>query len=364
MFSMTMVAALWAQKYPVMIGDILLSGPENCNKDVYIPTIGNVDKIFPEGSGYSITGLSQKLTIVNDKLVVGWVGMVAAAMLTIKELMKQSARRDFHLDDIRAFCENDVDSWCWENLGIVGFGNDGTNLFSFGVNNRCFVSSRFGEAKIVGTGADRFLEIASSIELPPPITSMNPLECAISDALLLSNYMLGEETNGLLQFYGGGFEIVSFIRKTYRKVGDITYMFWHAQIMDDKSIKLSLPKLAFKFTYYNDLLVVRRAEFEGNITSDGILKCEDKNVHLITPIYRSIQEEEISNFKVPTFNSRFICHYILVEKQGVPSWILSRITYNGGERDDVVFLEKDNQKLSGINLKDEFLKSIFMSIRE
>jgi len=72
--SMTMTAAFCVESYPVLVGDILLSGLEVLGKEVHIPTIGNIDSVFPEGSGFSIVGLCQKLCIVNDRIAIGWAG--------------------------------------------------------------------------------------------------------------------------------------------------------------------------------------------------------------------------------------------------------------------------------------------------
>ena len=66
---MTIIAAFLVDNVPVILGDMLISGPELTDRDVGIPTIGDVTEVFPSNSGYSIVGMEQKIVVLSDDLV-------------------------------------------------------------------------------------------------------------------------------------------------------------------------------------------------------------------------------------------------------------------------------------------------------
>jgi len=188
-----MTAAFCVESYPVLVGDILLSGLEVLGKEVHIPTIGNIDSVFPEGSGFSIVGLCQKLCIVNDRIAIGWAGKRFSAATVLKYLMAECTKREFTLEDIKYFWENDVDEWHKADLSLVGFIKYGNLINWFGFNFFQFRSQQFGDVYLSGTGVQAthdFLETLAQQEYP---SGMNALEKATATALFVSSHMIGNE---------------------------------------------------------------------------------------------------------------------------------------------------------------------------
>lgn len=85
---MTAVARLTINNFPVLIGDLLLSNEELDKKVIHLPTVGSHTIVFPTGSGFTISGLRQKLTVIGDNLTVGWAGNRLAAKAIVKELIE------------------------------------------------------------------------------------------------------------------------------------------------------------------------------------------------------------------------------------------------------------------------------------
>lgn len=97
---MTLVASLVVDKFPLLVGDLLTSGPET-GDEIYIPTTGSHTGVFPAGSGWTIRVLVQKIAVVGDNLIVGWSGPRFAAKTLIKELIAQNSSKPFTFELLR-----------------------------------------------------------------------------------------------------------------------------------------------------------------------------------------------------------------------------------------------------------------------
>ena len=63
---MTLIAAAGLDTYPVVFGDLLISGPGRSDAVPDIPLAGAVTSIFAAGSDWSILGLDQKVVLLGD----------------------------------------------------------------------------------------------------------------------------------------------------------------------------------------------------------------------------------------------------------------------------------------------------------
>jgi hypothetical protein len=86
---MTAVLRSFVSNWPIMLGDLLLSGPEQQNP-VHVPTVADITEIFPTGSGWAPAALQQKIAMLADNLVVGWAGNRLAAKILIADLWEKS----------------------------------------------------------------------------------------------------------------------------------------------------------------------------------------------------------------------------------------------------------------------------------
>lgn len=360
---MTIVAAFCVEAYPVLFGDILLSGLETPGKQIHIPTIGTTGLVFPEGSGFSIVGLCQKLCIVNDRIAVGWAGRRISASIVIQHLSAQCAKREFTLEDIMNFWENDVDKWHKDDLSLVGFIKCRNRINWFGFNFLQYRSQRFGDVYLAGTGAQAtgdFLETLIPQEHP---SGMNALEKAIATALFASTHMLGNELirpEVLLNYFGGGAEIVSLVKGRLRKIGEITYVFWYVEENKDYSIYFRLPSLALKFAYHEDFLLIRRATFDEG-TKTSVFKCDDHRVDIVTPVHKSFDISCLKNLKPPSFNSRWTCHFILV-KDNKESFSLRIVQRYTGSGDYEFHFDEKNGSIVKLEMKEKFLRTLYLSV--
>jgi len=174
----------------------------------------------------------------------------------------------------------------------------------------------------------------------------------------LGNELIRPEV--LLNYFGGGAEIVSLVKGKFRKIGEITYVFWYVKENKDKIINFRLPKMALKFTYHEDFLLIRRGTFDESENPCAV-KCDDHRVDIIEPIHKSFDISHIKDLPIPSFNSRWTCHFILVEeKNGSFSLrILQRHTGNG---DYEFFFVENNGLIEKLEMKEQFLRSLYSSV--
>ena len=99
---MTFVATFAVQDVPAVIGDILISGPERQERATTLPVIGHATRVFPPGSGWSITDLCQKVTIVAPNCAIAWAGSKLAASIVIKNLIALQRRGQLDYETIES----------------------------------------------------------------------------------------------------------------------------------------------------------------------------------------------------------------------------------------------------------------------
>ena len=83
---MTLIASLVIEGYPVLLGDLLLSTKESdsdiSKMRIKIPSLGNIPV---SQDGYYISGLSQKLSLIGDRIALGWAGSRIVAKIIINK---------------------------------------------------------------------------------------------------------------------------------------------------------------------------------------------------------------------------------------------------------------------------------------
>jgi len=361
---MTMITAFFPEAYPILIGDVLISGLEIPGKQTHIPTIGSIENVFPGGSGYTVIGLRQKLCILNDSLAIGWAGTQVAAKVIIKQLMKASSEHNFTLDDVMHFWEREADEKSKETVSMIGLIKNGNMINSFGFNYQKLQSDRFGHVILSGTGSHALADSLDRLGPSPEYFSqINILERAVSTALFTASDMLGLELispQGLLNYYGGGIELISLVKGKFTKISDITYLFWYLNEDDARSISFSLPDTALKFTYYGDLMLVRKAEFESR---KEVLQVNCNNVYIIESILQRFDTRNVRNIPIPSFNSRWTCHYVVVRKIDDTFTLRIIMDYVANQEYKFHFIEENNL-ITKLEIKEEFLRQLHAAVVE
>ena len=103
---MTVIAGFAVEGLPILMGDLLVSGPESPGRSVNIPSIGDARIVFPEGSGFIPTGVRQKVNLISNNLVIAWANNRLAAQTIIKDLLEEDRKKSFTYDRLQGYFES------------------------------------------------------------------------------------------------------------------------------------------------------------------------------------------------------------------------------------------------------------------
>lgn len=117
---MTLIAAAGLDTYPVVFGDLLISGPGRSDAVPDIPLAGAVTSIFPAGSDWSILGLDQKVVLLGDNCVIAWAGNVVFARTVITELRALASQAPLSMPIIQTYLAH-LDPTMKDQVSFVGW---------------------------------------------------------------------------------------------------------------------------------------------------------------------------------------------------------------------------------------------------
>lgn len=272
------------------MGDILISSGIPNNDQFNVPTAGNVSNT---GLNRSLVELRQKLTVVTNNLAVGWAGNKIAAETVIKELMDSCKRTEITRTSLVDFM-NSLDDVRKRNLWLVGLLLENDAIEAFRSANCERFTSSFGEIGTAGSGVEDLKKFISGFEPPIYTESFNPWVKSIAIFMGISTYMLGREFLSLdaltQRFYGGGFELVFLEGGSFKKYEDISYLFWEAS-ENESGWHISLPSALAKYSYHNDILLIRTIKLEGGDSESPSAKPISNSIHVVPPVYRRITDD-------------------------------------------------------------------------
>jgi hypothetical protein len=176
---MTAVARFAHKDHPMIVGDLLLSGPAVPGRTVSIPTVEDMSAAFSSGSAADVPfGLRRKIAIVADNLIVGWSGAYPLASDVIAELKRLSEHQAFTWPTMQRHLGS-LDPSIWSDISIAGFVLDrnGAAQFRFARNFHEQTTTQFSMVVLFGSGMQAVYDRLR--QLPPfePVgVSLNPLE--------------------------------------------------------------------------------------------------------------------------------------------------------------------------------------------
>lgn len=353
---MTAVARLAIQDCPMLVADLLLSGPEFPGFTASIPTIEDMAAAFPPGSPRVPLGLSQKLAVVADNLVVGWAGRYTTAREVVAELVRLSKDKAFTNDSLQQHFDN-LGPSVWSEIGLVGFVRDPKGVAQFGRSYHNLSTQLFGNVGLLGSGLRDLQTFLQRTPMLPGAdgSSMNPLQESISFGLSLTGVFLHVELatlESLSSFYGGGYEIAVSEKGKFRKLDDVTYLFWNASVNGNEVRIGRIPRRAFRYGYRDDLLVIRSAAFRDDQPRVAIRN----DLFTVPPVYRDLQTAELGGVPPPSLNAKWLCNYFLVDFAGVKPAILVKVRYQPQEQKWVKFVDFPGGV--GVSVEHAFIEEV------
>lgn len=322
---MTVIALLYVDTVPVLIGDTLISREVPHGNPVVLPGSGDKSSDI-DGYVYPVS-LKQKVVCINENLAIGWAGPEILAKALVSELREYISKEDSIswngvnsvFDD---FINDNAETKLGEEFSFLVLYRDDKHVARMGHNCREEYIEGYGDILIAGSGADEFLHAATDNEftfdkedLPDNLKAPHKIMSIItrlwtSDITSQNNIRFG---------FGGGYEIATQIDNRIRKVSDILLTSAAAKPSDEDSILLGMNTRMTKFDYIGEYLFIRVFDMspeeiqEPEINSEGdtIFKCKthEKRGFIIPPVDKSIgeiQDEKFDFSKLPDFNATYL----------------------------------------------------------
>jgi len=362
---MTVVAAFTVNGVPVMLGDLLISGPSTGRASIHIPTVGDAIPSLPEDGQLAIAQLRQKLCIIGDNIALGWSGSLLAATMVVEGLIKENRRSEMTLEEVKRYLDN-LDKWTrQQDLSLVGYVSEPAGIAPFGYNCSEFQSDIFGNVMVSGTGESDLSSLLQQFSTSAPQfrgEDANPLAVAACTALTVTGFLLQSELaddSALDRFYGGGYEVVTFVNGRFGKINDITYLVWILST-DGQTASLALPSVVIKYSYERDLLIMRVARFNRPSEEDEPTVALSNELYVVTPIYRYPKQTELTRVKQPRLSSRFLCNYVVVlprhKKLDVTN-VVCRVDLSTQSPGPIEFIEEEDKVALAVS--KSFIEEIF-----
>ena len=192
-------------------------------------------------------------------------------------------------------------------------------------------------------------------KLPEADRIMNALERSVGFGLHMSGSLLSIEfanSASLKKFYGGGYEIAVSEMGKFKKIDDVTYAFWWAQVDGPNLRGGEVPSRAFRYWYKDDLLCIRSVAIDNS----GPQARGRDQLLLVPPVFRDVRADEVADTTRPTLNARWLCNYCLVSFANGQGGILTKIDYKADGQQLVRF--EDVEGGVNVSASPEFLEDM------
>lgn len=360
---MTAIARATINNIPFLFGDLLISGPEVTEPTLALPTIDNIGRIFPAGSGYVPTGIRQKLTIVDDDLVIGWAGPAFAARTLLNEIRSANAKSKIGHEELRGLLESTDDLVWRQGLSLTGFlWEDGTN-FRFNVGGETASRKGTDEIVVLGSGGRTLGVLAANADQEAKAITETDEVATLGKAISIAGNLFTDEifrSTSLLHYFGGGYEIVTRFDRSFQKLNDITYIFFNAWTDGDK-VSFDFPKVAIKLKYIGDVLLMRSDKW---IRRGKTREMETKTtIFVVDPVYRTSIRDEWDAHLRPSLNSHTLCQQVTFhDRHGQPGILSSLLV--GKSISERVKIEEHDANVTLFAWSDPFLHEMSDKIRD
>jgi hypothetical protein len=350
--------------YPMMVGDILLSTEHYRPDDFSIPTHDS-SLVFPREFRMVPCGFRQKLAVLSDDLVVGWAGDAYPASQLIKKLQERNLQEPFTCDSFNIYL-NSLDAAVWQNVELAGFIKEPNQCYWFDRNAE-HVAMEIGEVALLGTGAEHIKGVLRSLTtLPVSLeTCGNLITQRVLTTLSLTGALLSSEIasgSGLDKMFGAGYELATIVDGAFKKVADITYLFWKAWTDGDGVRIQYYPHRSLKISYLNDILVIRVDSITSLPGGTGI-STDKTTCFFVAPIYRNVDPDELIGFVPRSLNSKFVCNYFTFRDRHRRETILAATESVGADGPSNIKFIEEGWQPKQFAIRDGYLHDIADRIR-
>lgn len=325
---MTAIGAWMWDGVPVLVGDLAISGPDDKSKAI-VPTVHNIESRFPEGSGWTILGVRQKVVLISERFGVAWAGFRLGADEAIG-LLRGAADHLSSQAEVQAVLSTMDRSDVTMGVTLVGWLREGGDWTRFVFRKMGLERVEHREPIFFGSGADDLRwahEMAEKAPLPGDADERLRSACRCA---LMNGYMMQREVSlygPLLTYAGCGWEAASIRYDRLEKLDIVSHLLWDCELNGD-SVKLR-PIRVLKNFYRDGFLLVRTAKLRFGSTHEE-LELMEEAVHIVGAPGMPKYELPTGNFHLPAFDAPLIGMHAFLWEGGKGKFFLNKVSTEFG----------------------------------
>jgi hypothetical protein len=309
---MTIIGHFRSFGSPTLIGDLLISSPEDPGTPVHIPFSRNINERIVPGTAHYVVGLSHKVILLNTNFAVAWSGNYLQARHFISTLEPLRNLRIIDPGFVRQMMEN-VDDALKDDLSLIALVlTDGRSEIICHRTQAVPDVEPITDIACAGTGSAEFREIIGQLarNIRPTNSSATDAELREGFDLTLISALNGEEfasPRPLQRGWGGSFELIRFRNGGLEKVGSHLSLNFYAEREADGWVLWWTPN--FKHTdYWQNMTIVQGIEHE--VAANGALLPGRRDIFVVGP--PGIPIPYLSNMPLPDIQLHsFVTTHIL-----------------------------------------------------
>jgi hypothetical protein len=360
---MTIIAAIGVDTYPAIFGDLLVSDAEL----PAVPVLDEKTSVFSTAPSASSPGFDQKLVLLGDNCVVAWTGNAEFARVVARELRAIASEAPMSMEIINGYLSR-LDPAMKDEIILVGWVRENGVFHQFWYRADIAESALFGRVSAGGSGAIAFLGLASQVAggtWNVPGRALTGLERAVSSMLSATSLLLNAELSNQsdpLQFFARGYEIATFVRDRFAKVGDLAFVFWNVDATDNR-IELGAPELVMKQDYAGEslLLQVLRMRPGESPASLPVMEAAKRVIPAFGGAVDTVDGAQATDFSWPGMEATFTCHVVLV-RSGTDPVVFNRIDYSESRTPRSIRYVSDGSD-TRFDVSQQFREELAQSIR-
>ncbi len=362
---MTLVARIMFKGAPIYIGDMLLSSEGASDKSVDIPAARDISAWLPPSVARRVSGLRQKLTILDGGHIIAWAGNMLQARSLIKDIQLAITRGARTWMDIQSVVEQ-VPLEDRDDVSLIGtIVCPETNSFE----NFCYEVQRISlgdiEVDAAGTGANDIFEIITQLPIGNSEFERDGL-FSFKAALAISGVLVGHETftgQNLLDWWGGAIEVAYLRQGKFEKLANVLHTLWKANKVGG-GYELTLVPKFLKYDYFSDAFVAQTWDMGVVASAMGPrAKIREHTYRIYTSLLKSARDYDLSQFEPPDFNHTTLSCYVLMQPPIPHLGNLSHV-YHSGSGDTPFRLTVHRQGIIQISYQGQLVVDLQRVISE
>lgn len=328
---------------PIVFGDLLLSRlGAPAASPVLLPAYGDGRDFFGD-SGLTLTGLAQKVVVIEKRMALAWAGSHLGARCAVARLREALKDPLLAPPDLSRLLADDEDLKT-HPVDLIGLLQVDRGFYQFSAGDGCV---GFGDPSddrnagfAVGTGIGVLPQLLDDLPQPsdfPQVADGSPANASqrmmswitsLIGALLLEELHAGDAADSLRHLFGGGYELAYFGPNGFEKLDELTTIVWRVTISQtnkDVTVSALTPQFVLRQGYVQGTLLLRSMRPSGTV-GEARLSLIDEQLHAVPPMLEGGQAVPSQAARQLSFESCYTSHAVLAETPlGV--LVIQRIDY-------------------------------------